>query len=127
MMVAARRDDEACGRADPRQPADVAHVAAVRGHDERRATRDCGDETAGNEEVRIDDIGLEPSGCHERVSRELEVLALAATAPIEDRAFDVMSARRELFLERLHEHAEIGSGGPRIHLGDEQYLHRRIG
>ena len=49
--------DEPRGGGDAAQLADVADVAAVRGHDERRPAGERGDEAARDEEVRVDDVG----------------------------------------------------------------------
>ena len=81
----------------------------------------------GNEEVCVHDVGLEAARRGQRRAREPEVLHLAAAAPIENRALDLVPARDELFLQSAHEHAEVGIGRPRIHLRDEQDPHRQVG
>ena len=84
------------------------------------------DQPGRNEEVRVDDVGLEAARRGERRAREPEVLHLAAAAPIENRALDLVAARDELLLEPAHEHAEVGVGRPGVHLGDEQDPHRSL-
>ena len=51
---------------------------------------------------------------------------LAAAAPIEHGALELVPPRGELALEPLHEDAEVGRRRGGIHLGDEQDAHRRI-
>ena len=54
--------------------------------------------------MRIDDVRAEAARGREGRACQLEVLALAATPPVEDGALDLVTARNELFLEPAHEH-----------------------
>ena len=124
MIDAARRGDEPGRGADAGHPADVADVAAVRRHDKRSATGERADQARREEEVRVHDVGPETAGRGTRRAREPEVLHLAAAAPVEDSTLDLVPAREELLLEPAHEDAEVGVDRARVHLGDEQDLHR---
>src|SRR5262249_34114781 len=102
-----------------RDGSDVAHVAAVRGDDERRV--DLGREQSRRyQEVRPDDIGR-PGGPH--ASAELEEAALAAGAAIEHGAVDLVAALLERALELRDEAAEVGIVGTGVHLRDEEDPH----
>ena len=80
-----------------------------------------------NEEVRVHDVGLEPARRGRSVARaSRRYFDLAAAAPVEHRALDLVPARDELLLQPAHEHAEVGIRGPGIHLRDEQDPHRQI-
>src|SRR5439155_26359823 len=81
-----------CG-ANPREPADVANVAAVRGDDERGSAGQRTDEARGNEEVRIDDVRSEAARSCAGRGCQPEVLHLGAAPPIENRAPDVVASR----------------------------------
>ena len=50
-------------------------------------------------------------------------VSLASAAAVEHRTLDDMAARGQLLLEPADEHAEVGIGGARIHLGDEKDSH----
>ena len=120
-------DDQPRRRADPRQPADVAHVAPVRRHDERGAAGERRDQAGRDEEVRVDHVGAKSPRGPQRRGRQREVLALAAAPAIEDRALDDVTACGERLLEAADEDAEVRVGRPRVHLRDEQDLHARVG
>ena len=96
--------DEPRRGGDARQLADVAHVAPVRGDDERRARAERGDQPARHEEVRVDDVG--PRGA-QRSARELEVAELPARPRVEDGALDDVAAVDERVLDLRDEGAEI--------------------
>ena len=76
--------------------------------------------------MRVDDIGTEAAGGADRAQREPQVAELPAAAAIEHDALDLVAACGELPLEPLHEDAEVGRRGRRIHLRDEEDAHRRI-
>jgi hypothetical protein len=44
----------------------------------------------------------------------------ATSAPIDDRALELVAARAELVLEALDEDPEVRVVRPRVHLGDEE-------
>jgi hypothetical protein len=44
----------------------------------------------------------------------------APSAPIDDRALELVAARAELVLEALDEDPEVRVVRPRVHLGDEE-------
>jgi len=99
----------------------------VRGHDKRSATGDRANQPRREEEVRVHDVGLETPRCGCSRAREAQVLLLAAAAPVEHRALDLVAAGNELLLQPAHEHAQVRIQGARIHLRDEQDPHRQIG
>ena len=111
----ARRGGDAGDRSD------VAHVAAVSGHDEGRALRERGDQPGGDEEVRVDDVGAR---CAARGARQLEVSALPARSAVDHRAVDLVASLRERALHLRDENAEVRVVGPWIHLRDEEDAHR---
>jgi hypothetical protein len=53
--------------------------------DERRLPTECADETRGNEEVRVDDVGTKAPGGRERSASETDVAPLAAATVVEYR------------------------------------------
>ena len=55
-----------------------------------------------------------------RVPEERDVARLSSGPPVDDRAFDLVTAREELALEARDEDPEVGIVRPRVHLGDEQ-------
>ena len=61
--------DGAGGRPDARDRADVADVVAVRGHDERCARRERGEQARRDEEVGVDDVRPEAAGGPRQPSR----------------------------------------------------------
>ena len=101
--------------------ADVAHVAAVRGDDERRATCERGDQTGRDEEVRVDDVGLRRAAT--RPPRERQVAELPAGARVEHGELDLVAARDERALDLRDERPEVGRVRPGIHLRDEEDPH----
>jgi ABC-2 type transport system ATP-binding protein len=112
--------DEPCRRGDAGQLADVANVAAVRGHDERRTRSERSDQAARHEEVGVDDIG--PPGA-KRAARKLEVAELSACARVEHRTLDDVPAIHERMLHLRDEGAEVRRVCAGIHLRDEENLH----
>ena len=68
--AAARRTTARVASFDTGDRADVADVLAVRGDDERRPRGESADQPGRNEEVRVDDVGSEPPGGRECVSRQ---------------------------------------------------------
>ncbi len=90
---------------------------------ERRFTGERSDQPGGNEEVRVDDVGMKSPRLPPRLAREGEVAKLPARAMVEHGPFDLVPARRELALELGDEDPEIGIVGPRVHLRDEQDAH----
>ena len=107
--------------ATPGIVADVAHVAAVSGHHERRALRERGDQPGGDEEVRVDDVG--PRGAAGG-ARQLEVSELPAGSAVDHGAVDLVAPLRERALHLRDEDAEVRVGRPRVHLRDEEDAHR---
>ena len=80
------------------------------------------EQPGGNEEVRVDDVGVEPPRRLHDVDREPRVAA-ASAAPVDDGARELVPARLELALERGDERAEIRRVRARVHLRDEQDPH----
>ena len=112
-----RADDAARVSArDAGNRADVAHVAAVGGDDERRVDRRR-DQPRRDEEVRPDDVGPRRRA---HLAPQLEEAPLAAAAPVEHRELDLVPALAERQLQLRDEDAEVGVVGPRVHLRDEQ-------
>ena len=70
--------------------------------------------------MRPDDVG--PGG-GPNPAPQFEKAPLAAGTPVENSEVDRMAPLAERELELAYEHAEIGVGRPRIHLGDEQDPH----
>jgi len=126
MIVAARRATKRVAARMPGSQPTLRTVATVRGHDERRPAGDCADQPGRDEKVCVDDVGPVATRRGKRLAREPEVLHLAAAAPVENRALDLVTARDELLLEPAHEHAEVRVRRPGVHLGDEQDLHRPL-
>ncbi len=118
-------DDEARGRGDAGELADVADVAAVGGDDERRPRRERGDQPRRDEEVRVDDVGPEAAAGAVRPGGERQVAGLAAGARVEHRPLDLVAARDERALHLGDERAEVGRVRARVHLRDEQDPHPR--
>ena len=116
-------DRQAGERPDPRDRTHVAHVAAVGGDDERRASGQRRGQAGRNEEVRVDDVGPDTACRAERAGREGRVAALPAGAAVEHGPLELVPALAQGALELRHEHAEIGVVGPRVHLRDEQDAH----
>ena len=81
-------NDERRRRTDAREPADVAHVATVRRHNERRARAERRDQTARHEEVRVHDVRPPRA---QRAARKLEIAQLAACTRVEYCAIDIVS------------------------------------
>ena len=109
--------------AQARNGADVAHVLTVRRDHERRLRAERPDQPGGNEEVRVDDLGLEATRFLPCLPCKGEETPLAARAPVEHRSLELVPARGELVLELGDEDSEIGIVRPRIHLRDEQDAH----
>jgi hypothetical protein len=95
----------------------------VGGHDERRVRGERGREAARDEEVRVDDVGAEPTSGAPRTADELHVAALAPGAPVEDGALELVAALGERPFHLRHERPEIGVVRAGIHLRDEQDAH----
>ena len=109
-----------------RDGADVADVAAVRGENQVRADpsrREGRSRARGEEEVRVDDVGMKPARLGERASREASVLGRRAAPVVDHHTGDVVSGALELVRELLYEDAEVGSRRARIHLRNEQNTH----
>jgi hypothetical protein len=101
----------------------------VRGDDERRSARPSGEQagqTCREEKVRVDDVRPEPPRGRHGTRGEARVAQLAAAAPVEHDALELVPAGRQLPLEPLDEDAEVGRRGRGIHLGKEEDAHRRI-
>ena len=113
-------------RGDAVQGADIADVAPVRRHDERRARRQRGDQPRGDEKVRIDDVGAERASSLERHARERPVPREAAGAAVKHGSLDDVTAVGERRLEVADEDSEVRVGGTGIELRDEQDAHARI-
>ena len=105
-------------------PAGVLDVLSVRGDDERRAPADGGEQPRRDEEVRVHDVGPEPSRRPHDVECEPRVAA-AAAAPVDDRAREIVAAGLQLPFQRGDERAEARRIRTRIHLRDEQDPHAR--
>ena len=95
----------------------------MRGHDEWRARRERGQQPGRDEEVRVDHVRPEAAGRADRVPAEAQVARLPAASAVEDRPLQLVPAARQLLLESLDEHAEVGVFGPRVHLRDEEDPH----
>jgi hypothetical protein len=76
--------------------------------------------------VGVDDIRAETARGTDRAEGQARVPQLPAAAPIENDALDLVPACGQRPLETLYEDAEVGRGGRRIHLRDEEDAHRRI-
>src|SRR5207247_688353 len=70
----------------------------------------------------VDDVRAEGAVLREHLDRESRVTLLSASA-IDDRARDLVPARGQRALEVGDERPEVGRGGSRIHLRDEQDAH----
>jgi hypothetical protein len=112
---------EARRRGDAGDLADVAHVAAVGGHDERSALRERGDQACWDEDVRVDHVGPRRPASG---ARQLEVSALPACATIDHRAVELVASLGERTLQLLDEDAEVRVVRPGVHLRDEEDAHR---
>jgi hypothetical protein len=75
--------------------------------------------TRGEEEVRVDDVGMKPARLGERASCEASVLGRRAATMVDHHAGDVVSGALELVRELLYEDAEVGSRRAGIHLRNE--------
>ena len=95
----------------------------MRGHDQRRARGEAGEQPRRNEEVCVDDVGPGAAGGEDRAAREPSVLRLAALAARQHGALDRVPASRERLLEAAHEDAVVGLGVAGVHLRDEQDAH----
>jgi hypothetical protein len=116
--------DDAAGRGcDAGDAADVRDVLAMGGDDERRASGEGRQESRRDEEMRVDDVGLESAGGERRVASEREVASPSARSAIDDGALDLVSSLDERTLERRDEDPEVGIVGARVHLGDEEDPH----
>ena len=102
---------------------DVPHVAAVRGHHQRRPAREPGDQSARDEEVGVDDVRLKAARGLEGATGQGGVTALAAPAPVEHRELYRVPARTQRTLDLGDEDAQIWILGPWIHLRDEKNPH----
>ena len=102
------------------QLSDVGDVLSVRRDDERRAGREPGEQAGRDEEMRVDDVRLEPAGGRERTRSEPRVLGPAAAPTGQDDALDLVATRLERVGERRDEDAVVGLGGAGVHLRDEQ-------
>ncbi len=114
------------GRRHARDGADVADVATVRGENQVGADpsrREGGSRARGEEEVRVDDVGMKPARLGERASREASVFGRRAAPVVDHHTGDVVAGALELVSKLLYEDAEVGSRGARIHLRNEQNTH----
>ncbi len=93
----------------------------MRGHHERRAPGERGDQSRGDEEVRVDDVGALGG---ERPAGERQVAELPAAARVENGELDLVTASHERPLDLRDEGAEVGRVRPGIHLGDEKDPHK---
>ena len=96
-----------CGGADARGRSDVRDVLPVRGDDQRSARRECSREAGRDEEVRVDDIGMEAARLAPGIAEESEVTALPAAARVDHGALDLVAARDQLGLEVRDEDPEV--------------------
>ncbi len=112
-------DDETRRRPYSRDRPDVLDILAVGGDDERGARRECRSEAGRHEEVRIRDIGMEPSGGTCGVEEQGGVTRPTASV-VDDGAFELVAAIPKLALEVGDEDAEVRVARARVHLGDEE-------
>jgi len=82
-----------------------------------------GSRARGEEEVRVDDVGMKPARLGERASREASVFGRRAAPVVDHHTGDVVASALELVSKLLYEDAEVGSRGARIHLRNEQNTH----
>ncbi len=100
-------NDVSCRSPNARDRADVRDVLSVRGYDERRARRERRRKSRGDEEVRVDDVGMEAPRYAHCVSEEGEVAPTSSGPRVDDRALDLVSSCDELALEVGHEDPEV--------------------
>ncbi len=117
-------DDVARRHTDAGDGADVGDVLPVGGHHERRPRGERGGEARRDEKVRVDDVRVEPPRCTPGLEEEPDVLASPSGAAVDDGTLDLVTTREQLSLEACDEDAEIRIRRTRIHLRDEQDLHR---
>jgi hypothetical protein len=84
--------------------------------DEGRAADQSADQPCRNEEVRVDDVGVEPTRGLARLASKLEVLSLAGSAAVEDGTLHVVPACDELLFETANEYSETRIYRTGIHL-----------
>ncbi len=105
---------DSSGRAHTRHRAHVPNVAPVRGDDERRAPGER-DQPGRNEEMRVDDIRAEASGCSARTTCEPQILRRATSTTVDDGRLDDMAPPLERLGKLSYEDPVVGVGRARPH------------
>ncbi len=88
----------------------------MRGDDQRRTRGERCREAGRDEEVRVDDVGMECARRAPGIAKQGDVTASSTTARVDDRAFDLVAERDELRLEVRDEDAEVGVVRAGVHL-----------
>ena len=106
---------------------DVSDVGAVRREHERRAHRSRGarrGRPGEGQEVRVDDVGLEPLRRAPGVAGQAQVLRPPEPAPVDRHHLELVALRLELAADLRDERAEVRVRLARPHLADDEDLHR---